>query len=86
MTDIATLGLEVRSEQVAKGSSELDKLTNAAKRAQTAATGVSASTKNAGQAAASLSASAGRAATALNSAAAGRRRRPRTRCRSTPRR
>lgn len=70
MSDIATLGLEVRSEQAAKGSSELDKLTNAAKRAQAAATGVSASTKNAGQAAVSLSASAGRAATALNSAAA----------------
>lgn len=70
MTDVARLGLEVRSEQVAKGSSELDKLTNAAKRAQAAAGGVSASTKNAGQAAVSLSASAGRAAASLNNEAA----------------
>lgn len=69
MTDVARLGLEVRSEQVAKGASDLDKLTNAAKRAEAAASGVSATTKNAGAAAVSLSASAGKAAAALNNEA-----------------
>ncbi|WP_018428214.1 hypothetical protein [Hoeflea sp. 108] len=48
MADVATLGLEVRSDQVEKGSRALDQLTNSAKRAQAAASGVSTATKNAG--------------------------------------
>lgn len=52
MADVATLGLEVRSDQVEKGTRALDQLTNSAKRAQAAANGVSATTKNAGAAAA----------------------------------
>lgn len=69
MTDVATLGLEVRSDQVEKGSRALDLLVNSAKRAEAAAAGVSATTKNAGTAAVSLAASAGQAASALNSEA-----------------
>jgi hypothetical protein len=48
MADVATLGLEVRSDQVEKGARALDQLTNSAKRAQAAASGVSTATKNAG--------------------------------------
>ena len=70
MADIATLGLEVRSDQVERGSQALDQLTNSAKRAEAAASGVSSSTKNAGAAAVSLAASSGRAAASLNSEAA----------------
>lgn len=49
MADIATLGLEVRSDQVEKGTRALDRLTNSAKRAQAAADGVTVSTANAGK-------------------------------------
>lgn len=70
MADVATLGLEVRSDQVERGSQALDQLTNSAKRAEAAAAGVSSSTKNAGTSAVSLAASSGRAAASLNLEAA----------------
>jgi hypothetical protein len=46
--DVAVLGLEVRSDQVEKGTRALDRLTNSAKRAQAASDGITVSTKNAG--------------------------------------
>ncbi|MFU0503659.1 phage tail tape measure protein [Pseudaminobacter sp. NGMCC 1.201702] len=48
MADVAVLGLEVRSDQVEKGTRALDRLTNSAKRAQAASDGITVSTKNAG--------------------------------------
>lgn len=49
MADVATLGLSVESSQVEKGTRALDQLTNSARRAEAAANGVSAATKNAGK-------------------------------------
>lgn len=66
MADVATLGIAVDSSGVEKGAKSLDHLTNAAKRAEAAAAGVSGATKNAGAAAASVSAGADSAAAALN--------------------
>lgn len=56
MTDVAQLGIEVSSKGADKATSDLTKLTNAAKMADTAADGLSVSTRNAG---ASAAASAG---------------------------
>lgn len=68
--DVATLGLAVDSSQVTKGAKSLDVLSNSAKRAEAAASGVSSSTRNAGSAAVTLAASSGRAAAELNTEAA----------------
>lgn len=51
MTDVATLGLAVDSSEVDRGRIALDQLSNSAKRAESAANGLSASTRNAGRAA-----------------------------------
>lgn len=74
MADVASLGLSVETAGVNKGTASLNQLSSAAAKAEAAAAGVSASTKNAGTAAASLAASAGNAAAELNQegAAAGR--------------
>ncbi|WP_205927071.1 phage tail length tape measure family protein [Rhizobium sp. P32RR-XVIII] len=66
MADVATLGIAVESTGVDKGAKSLDNLANAAKKAEAATQGVSASTKNAGAAAMSASAGSSKAAAALN--------------------
>jgi hypothetical protein len=66
VADIATLGLQVDSSGVDKGTKSLDGLTNAAKKAEAAAQGLSGATKNAGAAAASVATGANNAAAALN--------------------
>lgn len=68
--DVAALGLEIRSEQVKQGSVELDKLTNASKRAEAAVTSVSAASKRAESATLGLSA-ANRNSAAAAAAASG---------------
>lgn len=70
MADVASLGLAVDSSGVQKGAKDLDSLSNAAKRAQAAALGVSASTKNAGTAAVNMASATSGAAAALNTEAA----------------
>ncbi|MGA0564174.1 phage tail tape-measure protein [Ancylobacter sp. VNQ12] len=49
MADVATLGLEIDSAPVEKGAKSLDRLTNAAGRAEAAADGMSSSYANAGK-------------------------------------
>lgn len=66
MADIATLGLQVESSGVDKGTKSLQQLTNAAAKAEAAAQGLSGATKNAGAAAASVATGANNAAAALN--------------------
>lgn len=56
MADIATLGLEVRSDQVEKGTRALDKMSGAAKRAEAAVNGFSSTSSGAASAASRLSA------------------------------
>ncbi|MFK4062223.1 phage tail length tape measure family protein [Brucella anthropi] len=56
MADIATLGLEVRSDQVEKGTRSLDKMSGAAKRAEAAVNGFSSTSSGAASAASRLSA------------------------------
>ncbi|QPA25434.1 phage tail length tape measure family protein [Brucella anthropi] len=56
MADIATLGLEVRSDQVEKGTRSLDKISGAAKRAEAAVNGFSSTSSGAASAASRLSA------------------------------
>lgn len=51
MADIATLGLEVRSDQVEKGTRALDKMSGAAKRAEAAVNGFSSTSTGAASAA-----------------------------------
>jgi len=70
MANIASLGIEVDSSPAAKGASDLDQLTNAAKRAQAAAEGVSGATKNAGAAASSASRGISSSTAALGAEAA----------------
>jgi len=54
MADIATLGLEVRSDQVEKGTRALDKMSGAAKRAEAAVNGFSSTSSGAASAASRL--------------------------------
>ncbi|KAB2692546.1 phage tail length tape measure family protein [Brucella intermedia] len=56
MADIATLGLEVRSDQVEKGTRSLDKMSGAAKRAEAAVNGFSSTSSGAASAASRLAA------------------------------
>ncbi|KAB2655879.1 phage tail tape-measure protein [Brucella tritici] len=56
MADIATLGLEVRSDQVEKGTRSLDKISGAAKRAEAAVNGFSSTSSGAASAASRLAA------------------------------
>ncbi|WP_454622773.1 phage tail length tape measure family protein [Brucella anthropi] len=56
MADIATLGLEVRSDQVDKGTRSLEKISGAAKRAEAAVSGFSSTSSGAASAASRLSA------------------------------
>lgn len=56
MADIATLGLEVRSDQVEKGTRALDKMSGAAKRAEAAVNGFSSTSSGAASAASRLAA------------------------------
>jgi len=70
MANIASLGIEVDSSPAAKGARDLDQLTNAAKRAQAAAEGVSGATKNAGAAASSASRGISSSTAALGAEAA----------------
>nr|WP_278388403.1 phage tail length tape measure family protein [Brucella intermedia] len=56
MADIATLGLEVRSDQVEKGTRSLDKMSGAAKRAEAAVNGFSSTSTGAASAASRLAA------------------------------
>lgn len=56
MADIATLGLEVRSDQVEKGTRALEKMSGAAKRAEAAVNGFSSTSSGAASAASRLAA------------------------------
>lgn len=56
MADIATLGLEVRSDQVEKGTRALDKMSGAAKRAEAVVNGFSSTSSGAASAASRLAA------------------------------
>ncbi len=56
MADVATLGLEVRSDQVEKGTRALDKMSGAAKRAEAAVNGFSSTSSGAASAASRLAA------------------------------
>ncbi|MPR61283.1 phage tail length tape measure family protein [Brucella intermedia] len=56
MADIAALGLEVRSDQVEKGTRALDKMSGAAKRAEAAVNGFSSTSSGAASAASRLAA------------------------------
>lgn len=56
MADIATLGLEVRSDQVEKGTRALDRMSGAAKRAEAAVNGFSSTSSGAASAASRLAA------------------------------
>lgn len=56
MADIATLGLEVRSDQVEKGTRALDKMSGAAKRAEASVNGFSSTSSGAASAASRLAA------------------------------
>lgn len=62
MVDIATLGLEVRSEKVEKAAGSLDRLTNAAKRAEMAALGIGNGAENAARRAVAANDNAARSA------------------------
>lgn len=72
--DIATLGLEVRSDQVEKGTASLDRLSRAASRAQAAAMGVATGSRQAAAGSASVASSSSNAAGALEREAAAARR------------
>lgn len=64
--DIASLGIEVRSEEAAKGAADLDKLAGSAKRAETATRSLAGGAKATSAANAAVSSSANSAAVALN--------------------
>lgn len=70
MTDIASLGIEIRSEQAIKVAADLDKLSGAAKRAETATRSLSGGAKATSAANAAVSTSATSAAAALTNEAA----------------
>ncbi|MGN6142244.1 MAG: phage tail tape-measure protein [Mesorhizobium sp.] len=74
MADIASLGLEVRSDQVKKGAADLDRLTAAATRAEAAAMGVATGSRQAASGSASVSSSSAQAAVALDREAAAAKR------------
>jgi hypothetical protein len=74
MSDIASLGLEVRSDQVKKGAADLDRLTAAATRAEAAAMGVATGSRQAAAGSASVSSSSAQAATSLDREAAAAKR------------
>ncbi|TDR34662.1 phage tail tape measure protein [Aquamicrobium defluvii] len=61
MAEVATLGLEVHSDQVKKGAADLDRLTAAAKKAEAAAAGVAAASDKAAKATANITTAAGKA-------------------------
>jgi len=68
--DVAQLGIEVTSKGAPKATSDLQKLTNAAKMADSASDGLSASTKNAGAAASAAAGGFKQAASATKAYAA----------------
>lgn len=74
MADIATLGLEVRSDQVERGADSLDRLSRAAARAEAAAMGVATGSRQAASGSASVASSSANAAGALDREAAAARR------------
>ncbi len=61
MVDVATLGLEVHSDQVKRGAADLDRLTAAAKKAEAAAAGVAGASDKAAKATANISTATGKA-------------------------
>jgi hypothetical protein len=74
MSDIASLGLEVRSDQVKKGAADLERLTAAAARAEAATMGVATGARQAAAGSASVSSSSAQAAVALDREAAAAKR------------
>lgn len=74
MADIATLGIAVDSSQAERGALNLQKLSNAARRAEAATKGVTTGARGAATAAASISSASSNAAASLDREAAAARR------------